>query len=98
MKQSPKKKGVLLVPLFYLLLLAAWQCLASLPRSRDYLFPSPVQVGRRMVELARDHMLWPSLAATLRRMGIGFSISAALGLIIGAAMGTSAVINRALKS
>jgi NitT/TauT family transport system permease protein len=99
MKQPPKKKsGVLLVPLFYFLLLAVWQCLASLPQVRDYLFPSPLQVARRMVELARDNLLLPSVIATLRRMGIGFAISALLGLVIGAAMGTSWVINKALKS
>jgi len=98
MKQPTKKSGVLLVPLFYLLLLAVWQCLASLPQSRDYLLPSPVQVGRRMVELARDQLLLPSIVATLRRMSIGFAISALIGLVIGAAMGTSWVINKALKS
>jgi NitT/TauT family transport system permease protein len=95
---AKKKSAVLLVPLFYFFLLAAWQILTSLPQSRDYLFPSPVQVARRMVELARDNLLLPSILATLRRMSIGFAISALIGLVIGAAMGTSWVVNKALKS
>jgi NitT/TauT family transport system permease protein len=98
MKSPQKKSGALLVPLFYLFLLVLWQCLASLPRSRDYLFPSPVQVVRRMVELAREHLLLPSVIATIRRMSIGFAFSAAIGLVIGAAMGTSWIVNKTLKS
>ncbi|HEY3856837.1 MAG TPA: ABC transporter permease [Verrucomicrobiae bacterium] len=98
MKQPSKKSGVVLVPLFYLLLLAAWQSLASLTHARDYVFPSPWQVAQRMVELGRDHLLLPSLLATLKRMSIGFAISAAIGLVIGAAMGTSWMINKTLKS
>ncbi len=98
MKQPSKKSGVVLVPLFYLFLLVVWQAVASLPHVRDYVFPSPLQVIGRMIELARDHLLFPSLVATLRRMSIGFAISAAIGLVIGAAMGTSWVINKTLKS
>ncbi|HEX4119618.1 MAG TPA: ABC transporter permease [Verrucomicrobiae bacterium] len=98
MKSQDKKSGLLLIPLFYLLLLALWQALASLPHTRDYLFPSPVQVARRMAELVRDNLLLPSILATLKRMSIGFVMSACLGLSIGVAMGTSRVINKALKS
>jgi NitT/TauT family transport system permease protein len=98
MKSPQKKSGALLVPLFYLFVLVLWQCLASLPKSRDYLFPSPVQVIGRLIELARDHLLLPSVIATIRRMSIGFAISAAIGLMIGAAMGTSWIVNKTLKS
>jgi NitT/TauT family transport system permease protein len=98
MKPPAKKSGVLLIPLFYFLLLVLWQMLASLPRSRDYLFPSPLLVARRMVELARDNLLLSSIVATLKRMSIGFALSALLGLVIGVAMGTSWVVNKALKS
>lgn len=98
MKPQGKKSGVLLIPLFYLLLVVLWQSVASLPHTRDYLFPSPVQVARRLVELARDNLLLPSIIATLKRMCVGFALSALLGLSIGVAMGTSRVINKALKS
>ncbi len=83
---------------FYLLILASWQALFSAEIIPDYLFPSPLQVGRRLWELAADNYLWPSLKATFQRMGVGFSISAILGLLIGLLMGMSRVVNSCLKS
>src|SRR4029079_2029232 len=64
----------------------------------DYLFPSPMQVGRRLWELGADNYLLPSIKATLSRMLIGFGISAATRLRVGLMMGTSAIINSCLKS
>jgi len=83
---------------FYLALIAGWQLLFSLELTRDYLFPSPTSVAKRLWELGGDGMLWPSIKATLVRMAIGFSISAGLGLIIGMLMGISRIINSCLKS
>ncbi len=83
---------------FYLLLLLAWQALFSFEFIPDYLFPSPTQVARRLWELASDNYLWPSIKATFERMGIGFSISAVTGLIIGLVMGTSKIVNSCLRS
>ncbi len=83
---------------FYLLLVAVWQGLFSAQIVPDYLFPSPKQVAQRLWELAADNYLWPSLRATFRRMGIGFSISALLGLMVGLLMGMSRVANRCLRS
>ena len=65
---------------FYLLLLAVWQGLYAAQVLPDYLFPSPLQVVRRLWELGADNYLWPSLRATFQRMGIGFAIAAAAGL------------------
>lgn len=83
---------------FYLLLLVTWQTLYSLEYIPDYLFPSPTQVARRLWELASDNYLWPSIKATFERMGIGFSISAAIGLVIGLIMGMSRIVNSCLRS
>jgi NitT/TauT family transport system permease protein len=98
MKTAPKKSGVVLVPLFYFLLLVLWQVLASLRLAPDYLFPSPMAVARRLFELGQDNLLWPSIAVTLKRVGIGFAFSAVIGLFIGVAMGTNWVVNKTLKS
>lgn len=95
---TTKKSGLILVPAFYILLLALWQFLASLHFAPDYLFPSPLQVARRMYELNQDHLLWASIVATLKRIGIGFVLSALAGSAIGAAMGTSWIVNKTLKS
>jgi len=83
---------------FYLLILGTWQALFSAGIIPDYLFPSPVQVGRRIWELAADNYLWPSVKATFQRMAIGFSIAASIGLLIGLLMGMSRVVNSCLKS
>ena len=83
---------------FYVALLALWQLLFSVGLVKDYLFPSPLHVAQRLVELGSDGLLWPSIRATLVRMAIGFSISALLGLMIGLIMGVSRVVNSCLKS
>src|ERR1035441_7681628 len=98
MNSAPKKSGLILVPLFYLLLIELWQILASLRLAPDYLFPSPWEVGRRLFELGQDNLLWPSIVATLKRVGIGFALSAVMGLFLGVAMGTSWIVNKTLKS
>lgn len=98
MSSRQPKKGLLLVLGFYAGLFALWQGLSSLHLTADYLFPSPYHVAHRMVELYREGFLFPSIRTTLARMGIGFALSATIGLFIGLAMGTSWAINRSLKS
>jgi NitT/TauT family transport system permease protein len=83
---------------FYVLLFAAWQLLYSFGAIPAYLFPSPLQVVQRLWELGADGLLWPSIQATLVRMGIGFSIAALVGLLIGLLMGISRIVNSCLKS
>lgn len=94
----PENRDDYYVPGFYLLILVAWQAVYSLGVFPDYLFPSPWQVLNRLGQLAADGLFLPSIQATLSRMLVGFSIAAAIGLLIGLVMGTSEVINRCLKS
>jgi NitT/TauT family transport system permease protein len=98
MKTRQSKRTALYVLLFYVLLFAIWQALFSAGLIPDYLFPSPLQVLKRLWELGAEGWLWPSVKATLLRMIIGFSIAAAVGLIIGLLMGISTIINRCLTS
>ena len=86
------------VPLFYLLLFAAWQAAFNLRLVPDYIFPSPVQVATRLWQIASEGLLWPSVKATLLRMVIGFSVAAVIGLAIGVLMGMSRIVNNCLKS
>jgi len=83
---------------FLLALVAVWQIAFSLRLLPAYAFPSPLAVGRRLVELARSGSLGESAKASLFRMALGFSLSAALGLLVGLSMGVSPVVNRLLKS
>jgi NitT/TauT family transport system permease protein len=83
---------------FYLLLFGLWQLAISLHWAPDYLFPSPLQVFKRMYELVREGYMLPNIEATLIRMGIGFSIALAIGLSLGMVMGLSAIAHACLKS
>ena len=47
-----------------------WRPAAGAP---DYLLPSPLAVARRLIRVGQDHLLWPSIAATLKRVGIRFA-------------------------
>ena len=96
--RRPQERNSLYVLGFYVLLLGAWQALFALRLIPDYLFPSPLQVGARLLELGQDGLLWPSIKATLVRMAVGFSIAAGIGLVIGVLMGMNRMVNRCLQS
>jgi len=83
---------------FLLGLVALWQIAFSLRLLPAYAFPSPLAVGRRLVDLARDGSLGESAKASLVRMALGFGLSAALGLLLGLGMGVSPLVNRLLRS
>ena len=98
MKSNQAKRIGLYVLFFYVLIFAVWQGLFSTGLIRDYLFPSPLQVGQRLWELASDNYLLPSVKATLLRMVVGFSIAGVIGLLIGLVMGMNTIVNSCLKS
>src|ERR1051326_4296529 len=98
MAKAQSRKPKYYVFAFYVLLFGIWQTLFAFRLIPDYLFPSPLQVLRRLWELATEGYLWPSVRETLIRMGIGFSISAGIGLFIGVIMGMSVIVNSCLKS
>jgi NitT/TauT family transport system permease protein len=83
---------------FLLAALILWQAVTALRLLPSYAFPSPAQVVERLWELAVDGQLWPSVRASVIRMALGFVLSAALGLLIGLAMGTSELVSSSLRS
>jgi NitT/TauT family transport system permease protein len=97
-KVVPKQRMRVYVIGFYLLLFGVWQLIISLRLAPDYLFPSPYQVFKRLYELINDGLMLPSIEATLIRMGIGFSIAGAIGLLIGMIMGLSTIAHACMKS
>lgn len=98
MKASQNKRIAFYVLLFYVLLLAIWQALFSFAAIPEYLFPSPLQVANRLWELINDGYLGTGIKATVLRMVIGFSIAAAIGLLLGLIMGVSTIVNQCLRS
>ncbi len=97
-KGVPKKRLRIYVAGFYLLLFGAWQTAITLNMAPDYMFPSPMQVFRRLWELAQEGLLAPSVKATVVRMVIGFSVAGGAGLLIGMLMGMSVIANACMKS
>ncbi len=95
---GPAHSRTLVLLAFLLALLLAWQAVWSLGWLPSYSLPSPSQVGTRLIELARDGALWPSVQASVVRMALGFALSLALGLALGLAMGLSTIADSCLRS
>jgi sulfonate transport system permease protein len=91
-------RNVVVLAAFLAAVLLLWQAVSSLAVLPSYAFPSPAGVGARLAELAVDGSLWPSVRASLVRMAVGFSVSAALGLLVGLAMGMSETVSTCLRS
>ena len=93
-----KLQSALKIAPFYIALLVAWQLVVGANIVPDYIFPSPLEVLRRLTELSRDGLLWPSISMTLCRMLLGYGLSAFGGILIGLAMGTIPPINDSFRS
>ena len=68
-----------------------WQ-LASMAVGRDILLVSPLKVIVRLLELAVTAPFWASIGFSLLRIGAGFLLAAALGVILAVAAQKSAVL------
>lgn len=88
----------LVILIFYFLLLAAWHLVNKAGWLPEYAWPAPKAVAHRLVEMAQDGVLWPSIRATLARMGVGFALSAAVGLAFGLFMGMNDLAHQAFRS
>ncbi len=71
-------------------LLVGWELAARALAGDSILLPTIGQTLSALRELARSGELWGDLGASLRRVGIGYAVSLALGIVIGVAMGSLA--------
>lgn len=62
-------------------LVGGWAVLAA--TTDTYLIPSPGEAWNAAMELKRDGRLWDDLSASLTRIGIGYGISVAIGVVVG---------------
>jgi NitT/TauT family transport system permease protein len=69
--------------IFYSVLFGAWALLAKLRIWPPYLFPPPWTVGEALWAGFKDHSFLIGVAATMKRMLIGYSLSVVLGMILG---------------
>jgi sulfonate transport system permease protein len=78
------------------LLLAAWQIATTAHLVSPELLPPPAQVARTLLAMARDGALGRHLAATLGRLGVGFAVGAAAGIVLGCLTGAAPFARRLL--
>lgn len=77
------------------LLLALWHY--SVIWTATKVFPSPREVEKGLAELLRHHVLWADIIDSLRRVAIGFSAAALLGIPIGLMLGWYPAANQVVN-
>jgi NitT/TauT family transport system permease protein len=75
--------------IFYSALLGIWALVAKLHIWPPYLFPPPWGVAEALWAGFGDHSFWIGIAVTMKRMLVGYSLSVALGMILGLAVASN---------
>lgn len=76
--------------------LAGWVAAAMIANDAA-IVPSPLAAGDALVKMAQSGVLWTDLAASAQRIGIGYSLSIALGVLGGLAVGSFAAFEAAFE-
>jgi NitT/TauT family transport system permease protein len=84
--------------LFYAALLGIWALVTKLRVWPPYLFPAPWSVGEVLWDGFKDHSLLIGIAATMKRMLLGYGLSVLLGMILGLALARSRFLEETLGS
>ena len=77
-------------------LFALWH-VASVYLLNSVLFPPPLRVIAKAVELAEDGTLWSNASVSLRRIALGFLFGSLFGVPLGLAIGSFAIVRRLLE-
>jgi NitT/TauT family transport system permease protein len=94
--KKPANWERLLWPLVALgMLLALWHY--SVAWSGTKIFPSPLDVKKGIAELIRKDVLWRDVLDSLRRVAIGFTAAAAIGIPIGLTLGWYPAANQVVN-
>lgn len=84
--------------LFFTSLLLVWIIVAQAKIWPEYLFPSPIGVGERLIDGFKDRSFIIGTLASLRRIGIGYGISMLIGITMGIMIGRNNYLNDTLGS
>jgi NitT/TauT family transport system permease protein len=82
--------------LFYAALLAMWQIIAELKLWPPYLFPTPAGVFASLRAGFADRSFWLGIGVSMKRMAIGYALSAVLGIVLGMLLSTSPLLHNTL--
>ena len=72
----------------------AWKAVVVVGGLPDYILPSPETVAVRFVTAWADGTVWPHFVTTMIEVVLGFSVGAALGLIVGYGLARSELFER----
>ena len=75
--------------IFYGVLIAIWMVLAKLKIWPPYVFPTPKGVAESLWAGFADHSFWIAIAVSMKRMLLGYSLSVALGMVLGLAVASN---------
>lgn len=84
--------------LFFGVLIAGWESLALLKVWPEYLFPSPLSVGERLLSGVIDGTFLIGIGASMARVVAGYCISLAIGLPLGLLVGRVRVFDETVGS
>jgi NitT/TauT family transport system permease protein len=68
---------------FYVVAIVIWQILAQAKIWPPYLFPTPLGVWESLRDGFTDHSFWIGIGVSMRRMVLGYAISALFGMFLG---------------
>jgi ABC-type nitrate/sulfonate/bicarbonate transport system permease component len=75
----------------FALVLALWQLAGSLSLVNPLFLPTPVEIGRALYQLAVSGALWQHVSVSLLRIGAGWALGTASGIVVGFAIGLSRI-------
>jgi len=77
-------------------LFALWH-VASVFLLNSVLFPPPLRVIAKAIELAKEGTLWSNASVSLQRIALGFLCGSLLGIPLGLAIGSFPIVRRILE-
>jgi ABC-type nitrate/sulfonate/bicarbonate transport system permease component len=69
------------------IIVALWQLAGTLSLINPLFLPPPLAIGKALYQLAMSGALWQNLAASLLRIGVGWVLGTAGGIVVGFAIG-----------
>ena len=82
--------------LFYAAIIAIWVIVAKMRLWPPYMFPPPWGVWESLKTGFQVHSFWIAISTTMKRMLIGYSLSVALGMILGLGLSSNKFLQETL--
>lgn len=79
-----------------MLLVALWEAASRLGPWPPWVFPGPTDVASALAELAREGGLFATIGRSMGRLGLGYSLSLAIGIPLGLFIGRSRLVEEAV--